>query len=189
MGCRNLEGMTKTETATLGGGCFWCLEAVYQQMEGVIAVESGYMGGTTANPTYQQVCSGTTGHIEVVRVEFDPAIASFRDVLDVFFGIHDPTSRDRQGEDAGVQYRSVIFYHGDEQRGAALAAIQELNQARIWPAPIVTEVRAAEVFYRAEDYHQNYFQTHPNQPYCAMVVGPKVGKFRKKFAAKLRKGA
>ena len=181
--------MAKEETATLGGGCFWCLEAVYQQMEGVTAVESGYMGGTLENPTYQQVCSGATGHIEVVQVKFDPAVTTFRDILHVFFGIHDPTSRDRQGEDAGVQYRSVIFYHGEEQRRAAEETIAELNAEAIWPAPIVTEVRAAETFYRAEDYHQDYFRNHQSQPYCAYVVAPKVRKFREKFAARLRKGA
>jgi peptide-methionine (S)-S-oxide reductase len=181
--------MAKEETATLGGGCFWCLEAVYQQMEGMTAVESGYMGGTLENPTYQQVCSGATGHIEVVQVKFDPAVASFRDILEVFFGIHDPTSRDRQGEDVGVQYRSVIFCHGEEQRRTAEQTIAELNAEGIWPAPIVTEVRAAETFYRAEDYHQDYFRNHTSQPYCAFVVAPKVRKFREKFAPRLREGA
>jgi len=175
------------ETVTLGGGCFWCMEAVYQQMEGVIAVESGYMGGRLANPTYQQVCAGSTGHVEVVQVKFDPAISSFRDILEVFFATHDPTSLDRQGDDVGVQYRSAIFYHGDVQRHAAEQAIRELNTERIWPAPIVTEVRAAETFYRAENYHQDYFRNHSSQPYCAFVVAPKVRKFREKFAAKLRK--
>ena len=156
-------------------------------MEGVLGVESGYMGGTLANPTYQQVCSGAAGHVEVVQVKFDPAIASFRDILEVFFGIHDPTSRDRQGEDAGIQYRSVIFYHDDAQRQTAERTIRELDADEIWPAPIVTEVRAAETFYRAEDYHQDYFRNHASQPYCAFVVAPKVRKFREKFAARLRK--
>jgi peptide-methionine (S)-S-oxide reductase len=181
--------MPTEETATLGGGCFWCLEAVYQQMEGVLAVESGYMGGSLPNPTYQQVCTGSTGHVEVVQVKFDPAISSYRDILEVFFAIHDPTSLDRQGDDAGIQYRSVIFYHGDAQRQAAEHTIAELNAEHIWPAPIVTEVRAAEPFYPAEDYHQDYFRNHPSQPYCAVVVAPKVSKFRQKFAAKLRKEA
>jgi len=179
--------MAAGETATLGGGCFWCLEAVYQQMEGVLAVESGYMGGSLANPTYQQVCSGSTGHVEVVQVKFDPAISSFRDILEVFFAIHDPTSLDRQGDDAGVQYRSVIFYRGDAHRQAAEQTIRELDVEKIWPAPIVTEVRAAGTFYPAENYHRDYFRNHSSQPYCAFVVAPKVRKFREKFAAKLRK--
>jgi peptide-methionine (S)-S-oxide reductase len=181
--------MANEETATLGGGCFWCVEAVYQQMEGVLAVASGYMGGSLANPTYEQVCSGTTGHVEVVQVKFDPAISGFRDILEVFFAIHDPTSRDRQGDDTGVQYRSVVFYHDDAERATAEQVIRELNAERIWPAPIVTEVRAAETFYPAEHYHRDYFRNHPNQPYCAAVVAPKVRKFRAKFAAKLRKEA
>jgi peptide-methionine (S)-S-oxide reductase len=179
--------MANEETATLGGGCFWCVEAVYQQMEGVRAVESGYMGGSLANPTYQQVCAGGTGHVEVVEVRFDPAVSGFRDILEVFFAIHDPTSRDRQGDDAGVQYRSVIFYHSEAQRQTAEQVIRELDAERIWPAPIVTEVRAAATFYPAENYHRDYFRNHPSQPYCAAVVAPKVAKFRKKFAAKLRK--
>jgi len=180
--------MAIEETATLGGGCFWCLEAVYQQMQGVLTVESGYMGGHLANPTYEQVCSGSTGHVEVIQVKFEPAISSFRDILKVFFAIHDPTSRDRQGNDVGVQYRSVIFYQGEEQHQAAEQTIRELNAQQIWPAPIVTEVRAAETFYRAENYHQDYFRNHQSQPYCAVVVAPKVRKFREKFAAKLRNG-
>jgi len=180
--------MGTEETATLGGGCFWCLEAVYQQMEGVLGIESGYMGGRPADPTYEQVCAGTTGHIEVVQVRFDPAIATFHDILEVFFAIHDPTSRDRQGNDSGTQYRSVIFYNGDAQRQAAEQTIREIDAEAIWPAPIVTEVRAAETFYRAEDYHQDYFRHHQNQPYCSYVVAPKVRKFREKFAAKMRKG-
>jgi peptide-methionine (S)-S-oxide reductase len=179
--------MATEETATLGGGCFWCVEAVFQQMEGVGAVESGYMGGTLANPTYQQVCAGGTGHVEVVQVKFDPAITSFHDILEVFFAIHDPTSLDRQGDDTGVQYRSVVFYHGDAQCEVAEQTIRELNAERIWPAPIVTEVRAAETFYPAETYHRDYFRNHPSQPYCAFVVAPKVAKFRAKFAAKLRR--
>jgi peptide-methionine (S)-S-oxide reductase len=156
-------------------------------MEGVRGVESGYMGGKLANATYQQVCAGGTGHVEVVEVKFDPAVASFRDILEVFFAIHDPTSRDRQGDDAGVQYRSVIFYHGEAQRQTAEQVIRDIDAERIWPAPIVTEVRAAETFCPAENYHRDYFRNHPSQPYCAAVVAPKVAKFRKKFAAKLRK--
>lgn len=173
----------------MGGGCFWCLEAVYQQMEGVLSVESGYMGGTIANPTYQQVCTGSTSHVEVVQVKFDPAISSFRNILEVFFAIHDPTSRDRQGDDVGIQYRSVIFYHSDAQRQAAERIISELNAGKIWSAPIVTELRAAETFYPAENYHRDYFRNHSSQPYCAFVVAPKVRKFREKFVAKLRKEA
>jgi peptide-methionine (S)-S-oxide reductase len=180
--------MGSREIATLGGGCFWCLEAVYDQMEGVLSVESGYMGGHLENPDYQAVCTGTTGHAEVVQVTFDPAAITYRDILEVFFAIHDPTTRDRQGNDAGPQYRSVIFYHDEAQRAVADETIRELHAQAIWPAPIVTEVRPAATFYRAEDYHQEYFQNNPRQPYCAYVVAPKVQKFRKKFASKVRPG-
>lgn len=179
--------MANSEIATLGGGCFWCLEAVYQQMQGVLSIVSGYTGGHVADPTYEQVCTGTTGHVEVVEVTFDPEIAPYREILNVFFAMHDPTSLDRQGNDAGPQYRSVVFYHGDAQRGAAEETIRELNDEGIWDAPIVTEVRPAGTFYPAEDYHQNYFRDHPAQPYCAFVVAPKVRKFREKFAARLRR--
>lgn len=178
--------MPKHETAILGGGCFWCMEAVYQQLNGVSAVESGYTGGHAPNPTYSDVCTGTTGHVEVVQVTFDPDVASYRGILDVFFATHDPTSRDRQGEDAGEQYRSAIFTHSDRQRETAEAAIRELNAAGIWDKPIVTEVRAAEAFYPAEEYHRQYFVRNPGQAYCTYVVAPKVRKFREKFAAKLR---
>ncbi len=178
--------MAQQETATLGGGCFWCLEAVYSRMEGVASAVSGYMGGHVENPSYQEVCTGRTGHVEVVQVTFDPAVTSYREVLQVFFAIHDPTTRDRQGNDAGPQYRSVIFYHDDGQRTQAEELIGELNAEQIWPQPIVTELRPAAEFYRAEDYHQNYFRDNPTQPYCAFVVAPKVSKFRKQFAAKLR---
>jgi peptide-methionine (S)-S-oxide reductase len=174
------------ETATLGGGCFWCLEAVYDEMEGVVSVESGYMGGHVENPSYRAVCSGTTGHVEVVQVTFDPAITTFREILEVFFAIHDPSSLDRQGNDSGPQYRSVIFYHSEEQKTTAEATIRELNAEDIWPGPIVTELRPATQFYVAEDYHQNYFRNNPSQPYCAYLVAPKVAKFRQKFARKLR---
>ncbi len=180
--------MPKSETATLGGGCFWCLEAVYDEMKGVISVESGYMGGHAENPSYRLVCTGMTGHVEVVQVTFDPEVTSYREILEVFFAIHDPTSRDRQGSDAGPQYRSVIFYHDDTQRAAAEGLIGELNAQKIWSRPIVTEVRPATKFYVAEDYHQEYFRNNPNQPYCTFVVEPKVAKFRQKFAAKLRAG-
>jgi peptide-methionine (S)-S-oxide reductase len=179
--------MADLETATLGGGCFWCLEAVYQQMEGVDSIVSGYMGGRIDKPTYEQVCSGTTDHVEVVQLKFDPAVAPYREILHVFFAIHDPTTRDRQGNDAGTQYRSVIFYHSEAQRAEAEAVIGELNSEAIWDKPIVTDVRAAEAFYPAENYHQDYFRSHPAQPYCAFVVAPKVKKFREKFTSKLRK--
>ena len=174
------------EIATLGGGCFWCLEAVYQQMEGVESIVSGYMGGRVENPTYEQVCTGKSGHVEVVHLTFDPAVAPYREILEVFFAMHDPTSWDRQGNDSGPQYRSVIFYHSDAQRATAEETIRDLNAQGIWDAPIVTEVRPAETFYPAEDYHQDYFRNHPMQPYCAFVVAPKVRKFRDKFTAKLR---
>lgn len=174
--------MSSPEIATLGGGCFWCLEAVYQEMMGVQSVVSGYMGGPIANPTYRQVCGGDTGHIEVVQVTFEPAVVSYRDVLEVFFAIHDPTTLDRQGNDVGEQYRSVIFYHSDAQHEIADETIRDLNAQGIWDRPIVTQVRAAEPFYRAEDYHQNYFRENPNQPYCAYIVAPKVRKFREKLS-------
>jgi peptide-methionine (S)-S-oxide reductase len=174
------------ETATLGGGCFWCLEAVFEQLRGVEKVESGYAGGSVVDPTYQHVCTGATGHAEVVQVTFDPAVVSYRDVLEVFFATHDPTTLNRQGADVGTQYRSAIFYHTPEQREVAERLIVELNAARVWPGPIVTQVVPFEKFYRAEDYHQGYFRNHPSQGYCLAVVSPKVAKFRKHFAAKLK---
>jgi peptide-methionine (S)-S-oxide reductase len=172
------------ETATLGGGCFWCLEAVYDEMAGVESVESGYMGGQVKNPSYREVCGGRTGHAEVVQLRFDPAITSFRDVLEVFFTIHDPTTLNRQGNDVGTQYRSAIFYYSDEQRTTAEEMIRELEAEKVWSDPIVTEVTPASEFYRAEDYHQEYFANNPNQPYCSYVVAPKVRKFRDKFGAR-----
>ena len=173
------------EVATLGGGCFWCLEAVYEQLRGVKKVESGYSGGDTPAPSYRDVCSGTTGYAEVVQVTFDPQVVSFCEVLEVFFGIHDPTTLNRQGADVGTQYRSAIFYHSPEQKRVAEELIAELNAAGIWDRPIVTQVVPFEKFYRAEDYHQGYFRANPGQPYCQAVVAPKVAKFRKRFAAKL----
>ncbi len=170
------------EIATLGGGCFWCLEAVYNDLRGVSLVESGYMGGRRPNPTYEQVCTGVSGHIEVVQVTFDPQILSFQELLDVFFAIHDPTTKDRQGNDIGEQYRSVIFFHSDAQRATAENAIREA--AGDFKDPIVTELRPAETFWRAEDYHQEYFSNNPRQPYCTYVVAPKVEKFRKFFGEK-----
>jgi peptide-methionine (S)-S-oxide reductase len=172
-----------TEIATLGGGCFWCLEAVYQELKGVQHVESGYTGGHVPNPSYEQVCDGTTGHAEVVRVEFDPAIVGYREVLEIFFTIHDPTTLNRQGNDVGTQYRSVIYYHSPEQQEIARQVIACM--ANVWDAPIVTELSPAQTYYKAEDYHQNYFRQHPLQGYCAFVVAPKVAKFRKVFADKI----
>jgi peptide-methionine (S)-S-oxide reductase len=174
------------EIATLGGGCFWCLEAVFEQLRGVDKVESGYAGGSTARPTYKQVCSGATGHAEVVQVTFDPAVVSFREILDVFFAIHDPTTPNRQGADVGTQYRSAIFSHSPEQKQIAEQRIAELNSAGIWDAPLVTEVVPLQAFYPAEDYHQGYFRANPGQLYCQAVVSPKVAKFRKQFVTKLR---
>jgi peptide-methionine (S)-S-oxide reductase len=179
---RYIKIMAEQEIATLGAGCFWCIEAVYQEMQGVLSVESGYMGGRVDNPTYDQVCSGATGHVEVAQLVFDPAVVSFRDILEVFFSIHDPTSLDRQGNDVGSQYRSAIFYHSPEQKQTAEAVIRELDAERLFSRPIVTEVRPAQPFYPAENYHRDYFRTHPNQPYCAYIVAPKVKKFREKFA-------
>jgi len=177
---------TGNESAVLGGGCFWCLEAVFDELAGVISVESGYAGGKRANPTYEQVCSGATGHAEVVRVTFDPKVISFRDILGVFFSIHDPTTRDRQGNDVGTQYRSVIFCQTPEQRRIAEQVIAEIGAAKVWPAPIVTQIAGAEPFYAAEEDHQEYWSRNPRQPYCQAVVAPKVAKFRKQFLDRLK---
>jgi peptide-methionine (S)-S-oxide reductase len=174
------------EVATLAGGCFWCLEAVFDGLRGVDSVESGYLGGGLANPTYEQVCSGRTGHAEVVRITFDPAVVSFRELLEVFFAIHDPTTPNRQGNDVGTQYRSAIFYHTPQQKAVAEQVIARLNGARLWPDPIVTELAPATRFYAAEDYHQEYFARNPAQPYCQFVVAPKVAKFRKRFLDRLK---
>jgi peptide-methionine (S)-S-oxide reductase len=179
-------GSHSREVATLGGGCFWCLEAAFELLQGVEKVESGYSGGSVVAPTYRQVCSGDTGHAEVVQVTFDPAIISFHEILDVFFALHDPTTLNRQGADVGTQYRSVVFYHTPLQKKAVEERIAELKVAKIWDAPIVTEVVPFQTFYRAEDYHQGYFRQNPGQPYCQAVVSPKVAKLRKKFAAKLK---
>jgi peptide-methionine (S)-S-oxide reductase len=176
-----------SQTAVLGGGCFWCLDAVFRGLEGVASVESGYAGGASADPTYEQVCSGRTGHAEVVRVTFDPAVITFRDLLTVFFTIHDPTTKDRQGNDVGTQYRSVIFAQTPEQRADAESVISDLAARKLWRDPIVTELAGAAPFYPAETYHQDYFSRNSRQPYCQMVVAPKVAKFRKAFADRLRK--
>ena len=175
-----------TQTAVLGGGCFWCLEAVFVRLRGVQSVESGYAGGHAANPSYAEVCTGDTGHAEVVRVTFDPAIVSFRDLLKVFFTIHDPTTKDRQGNDVGTQYRSVIFCQNAEQRADAEAVIEELTRDGLWPGRIVTEIADAAQFFPAEQYHQSYFERNPRQPYCQFVVAPKVAKFRKEFVDRLK---
>ncbi len=175
-----------TPIATLGGGCFWCLEAVYDQLKGVEHVESGYSGGTVPNPTYEQVCTGTTGHAEVVRITFDPQQISYREILEVLFDIHDPTTLNRQGADVGTQYRSVIFYHDEEQKATAEQVIRELDQAGVWNAPIVTEVVPFQAFYEAEDYHQEYFARNGRQPYCRAVVAPKVAKFQKLYLTRLK---
>jgi peptide-methionine (S)-S-oxide reductase len=175
------------QTATLAGGCFWCLEAVFDELRGVESVESGYAGGGTGNPTYREVCSGTTGHAEVVQVKFDANLLSYRDLLNVFFAIHDPTTLNRQGADTGTQYRSAIFHHNDEQKQIAEETIKDLNSQQIWDRFIVTEVTAFDKFYMAEDYHQEYYAKNSSQPYCQAVVAPKVAKFRKHFLEMLKK--
>ncbi len=177
---------SRTEVATLGGGCFWCLEAVYDELRGVEKVESGYSGGRVPNPTYRQVCTGTTGHAEVVQVTFDPEVVSFREILEVFFTIHDPTTLNRQGADVGPQYRSTIFYYDEEQRRVAEEVISDLESEGVWDDPIVTEVTPFETFYVAEDYHQEYFKRNGYQPYCRVVIAPKVAKFRKQYLERLK---
>jgi len=176
-----------TELATLGGGCFWCLEAVYDELDGVESVESGYMGGHVVNPTYEAVCSGRTAHAEVVQVRFNPELLSYADLLRVFFSIHDPTTLNRQGADVGTQYRSVIFTHSSEQQQIARRIMDEVGADGLWPRPIVTELAEAGPFYIAEEYHQEYFRNHPFQPYCQVVVAPKVAKFRKQWSERLRR--
>ena len=175
------------ETATLGAGCFWCVEAVFDDLKGVQSVESGYMGGRTVNPTYEDICTGSTGHAEVVQVNFDPAVVSFTDILRVFFTVHDPTTLNRQGNDSGTQYRSAIFYHSDAQQAGAREVIAEVTKEGLYSGQVVTEVTPASTFYIAEAYHQEYFAHNPGQPYCMFVVAPKVSKFRKKYAARLKK--
>ena len=179
--------MAEREVATLAGGCFWCVEAVFNDLQGVESAISGYSGGTVPAPSYEQVCTGTTGHAEAVQVTFDPAVISYRQLLEVFFSIHDPTTLNRQGNDVGTQYRSAIFYHSPEQKATAEEVIREFTAARMWGNPIVTEVTPFTAFYPAEDYHQRYFAHNPNQPYCRAVVAPKVAKFRKQYVARLKK--
>ncbi|HHY57109.1 MAG TPA: peptide-methionine (S)-S-oxide reductase MsrA [Chloroflexi bacterium] len=175
------------ELATLGGGCFWCLEAVYVELRGVEKVVSGYAGGHVKNPTYREVCSGATGHAEVVQVTFDPAVISYADILRVFFTIHDPTTLNRQGADVGTQYRSIILYHNEAQKQTAIEVMQEVTAQRLWNNPLVTELAPLDVFYPAEEYHQDYFARNPLQPYCQVVIAPKVAKFRKHYFQQLKR--
>ena len=179
--------MSTNEIATLAGGCFWCLEAVFDELKGVESVVSGYSGGHLPNPTYRQVCSETTGHAESVQLTFDPAVITYKDILKIFFAIHDPTTLNRQGNDVGTSYRSAIFYQDEAQKAAAEEIIQELTAEKLWPNPIVTEVKKIDKFYPAEDYHQEYFANNADQPYCRVVVAPKVAKFRKQFFERLKK--
>lgn len=176
----------RRETATLGGGCFWCLEAAFERLRGVARVASGYAGGHLANPTYREVCSGTTGHAEVVRVEFDPEALAYADLLRVFFTAHDPTTRDRQGPDVGPQYRSIILYESEEQRETAERVMAELEEAGLWDDPLVTELEPLETFHPAEDHHQEYYRRNPSQPYCRVVIAPKLAELRRKHAEKLQ---
>ena len=174
------------ETATLAGGCFWCLEAAFQMLKGVDSVESGYAGGRAANPTYEQVCTGTTGHAEVVQIVFDPAVISFRELLEIFFVIHDPTTLNRQGADAGTQYRSAIFYHSPTQQAEAATVVREIEAAKVWDASVVTEIVPLDRFYPAEEYHRDYFRRNPGQGYCRAVIAPKVAKLRSHYFEKLK---
>ena len=182
-----MNDTTNREIATLAGGCFWCLEAVYQELRGVELVESGYMGGHVRNPSYREVCNGTTGHAEVVQITFDTQEVSFQEILEVFFTIHDPTTLNRQGADVGTQYRSAIFYHSDEQKATAEQVIREITTAGVWNNPIVTQVAPADTFYKAENYHQNYYTQNGGQPYCQVVIAPKVSKFRKQYLNRLKR--
>ena len=178
---------TKLETATLGAGCFWCVEAIFENLKGVVSVKSGYAGGHVANPTYEAVCTGETGHAEVVHIQFDPQVISFKEILDVFWKTHDPTTLNRQGADVGTQYRSVIFYHNDEQKRMAEQSKKEMDQSGYYADPIVTEITPVTNFYEAENYHQDYYRLNKKQPYCRMVITPKVSKFKKEFKDKLKK--
>jgi peptide-methionine (S)-S-oxide reductase len=181
--------MGDREVATLAGGCFWCLEAVYEQLDGVDGVVSGYAGGHVANPTYEAVCSGRTGHAEVVQVTFDPSVVSYRDVLEIFFTVHDPTTLDRQGADVGTQYRSAVFTHSPEQEQTAREVIRDLEAEGVWENPIVTRIEPLGEFYPAEAYHQGYYRRHPGQGYCQVVIAPKLAKFRQKYVSRLRQPA
>jgi peptide-methionine (S)-S-oxide reductase len=183
---KKMHEPNKVEVATLGGGCFWCIEAVFDNLKGVISVESGYSGGAIANPTYEQVCTGKTGHAEAVQVTFDPQTISYQDLLRIFFTVHDPTTLNRQGNDMGTQYRSVIFYHDGEQKRIAENVIKEIKAENIWDSPIVTDLSPFRAFYEAEGYHQEYFANNPNQPYCRTIIAPKVVKFRKMYQDRLK---
>jgi peptide-methionine (S)-S-oxide reductase len=180
------ENMNGKELATLGGGCFWCTEAIFSELRGVEKVESGYSGGTVPNPSYEQVCTGRTGHAEVVQITFDPKVISFKELLQIFLTMHDPTTLNRQGGDVGTQYRSIILYHNNEQKAIAAQVIKEIESAEVWDRPIVTEVKPFETFYRAEDYHQEYFKHNAGQAYCQLVIAPKVVKLRKQYRDRLR---
>jgi peptide-methionine (S)-S-oxide reductase len=187
---KNLQdspGSSTGQVATLAGGCFWCLEAVFDELKGVESVESGYTGGKVPNPSYAQVCDGDTGHAEAVQITFDPQVVSYHDLLAVFFAIHDPTTLNRQGADVGTQYRSAVYYHDETQKMIAGQVLQEITDAQLWDAPMVTEVTAFDKFYLAEDYHQEYFSHNSFQPYCRIVIAPKVSKFRKQFVNRLKK--
>ena len=173
--------MSRTDSTTLGGGCFWCLEAVFEMVPGVTGVKSGYPGGSLVNPSYNQVCGGSTGHAEVVQIDFDPGVVTFRELLEIFFVVHDPTTLNRQGSDVGTQYRSAIFHHTDGQRETALDLIGALDRDGLWVDPIITEVAPLEAFYPAEDYHDRYFERNGEQPYCQVVIAPKIEKFRERF--------
>jgi peptide-methionine (S)-S-oxide reductase len=175
------------EVATLGGGCFWCIEAVFREIDGVENVVSGYAGGSTTDPTYQQVCTGKTGHAEAVQVSFNPSKVSYQEILEIFFSVHDPTTLNQQGADTGTQYRSAIFYHNEQQKAVAEKLIKELDEARLWNKPIVTQIVPLDTFYPAEEYHQKYFLRHPEQAYCQMVISPKVNKFRRQWAKRLKR--
>ena len=177
------------EVATLGAGCFWCSEAIFQRLEGVVKVESGYSGGTVKNPTYEQVCTGRTGHAEVIQVTFDPKVISFKEILDIFWKTHDPTTLNRQGNDRGTQYRSAIFYHSDEQKKIAEEYKKEIEAAKVWDDPIVTEITKFDAFYKAENYHQDYYNQNSSQPYCMVVINPKLRKFQKEFHSRIKKEA
>ncbi len=181
-----MDSADKFETATLGGGCFWCTEAVFDELNGVVKVESGYSGGDVANPTYEQVCTGRTGHAETVQVVFNPGVISYEDILRIFFTTHDPTTLNRQGNDLGTQYRSVIFYHDEAQKRTAERIIKEITEKKIWDDPIVTQVSPFQSFYRAEEYHQDYFANNPNHGYCRVVIAPKLAKFRKTYHDRLK---
>ena len=175
------------EVATLAGGCFWCIEAIFREIDGVENVVSGYTGGTTVNPTYEQVCTGKTGHAEAIQISFNPSKISYREILEIFFSVHDPTTLNRQGADVGTQYRSAVFYHNQQQKPVAEELIGELNKAHLWKESIVTQIVPLGTFYPAEDYHREYFSRHPEQAYCQMVISPKVSKLRKRWAKRLKK--